>query len=108
MPRINYGNDHNTKISSRYIEDGSYVRLKSLTLGYSLSDAIANRFNIGKVYFYVTGTNLFTITKYSGLDPEVSAYGNNTNNSYKNIAPGVDYGTYPQTRDIIFGVNLTF
>ena len=108
MPRINYGVDHNTKISSRYIEDGSYIRLKSLTLGYSLSDTIANRFNIGKVYFYVTGTNLFTITKYSGLDPEVSVYGNNTNNSYKNIAPGVDYGTYPQTRDIIFGINLTF
>ena len=63
---------------------------------------------MSKARFYLTAENLVTWTKYSGLDPEVSIYGRSGDNSLKNIAPGIDYGTYPQTRDIIFGLNLSF
>ena len=108
MPKADFGGDHNVKVSSRYVEDGSYVRLKSLTLGYSLPAEIVSKLSLSKVRFYLTAENLITWTKYSGLDPEVSVYGRSGNNSLKNIAPGVDYGTYPQTRDIIFGLNLSF
>ena len=108
IPRVAFGSDRNSKISSRFVEDGSYVRIKAVTLGYNLADNWAKKFNMSKVYFYMTGTNLLTFTKYSGLDPEVSFYGRSTDNSMKNIAQGVDYGTYPQTRDLIFGINITF
>jgi hypothetical protein len=59
-------------------------------------------FIMGSLKVYVTGENLFTITDYSGFDPEVNAYGGS------NTVRGIDYGTYPQTRNLIFGVNLTF
>lgn len=108
MPRAAFGEDNNVRVSSRYVEDGSYLRLKSLTLGYSLPVALANKLSMSKVRFYFTAENLITWTKYSGLDPEVSVYGRSGDDSLKNIASGVDYGTYPQTRDIIFGVNLSF
>lgn len=108
MPRADFAGGQNIKVSSRYVEDGSYVRLKSITIGYSLSDSILSKLSISKARFYLTAENLFTWTKYSGLDPEVSIYGRSGDNSLKNIAPGIDYGTYPQTRDIIFGLNLSF
>lgn len=108
MPRSDFAGDQNVKVSSRYVEDGSYVRLKSLTLGYTLPSNLVSKLSMSKVHFYLTAENLLTWTKYSGLDPEVSVYGRNGDNSLKNIAPGIDYGTYPQTRDIIFGLNLSF
>lgn len=108
MPRADFGGDQNVKVSSRYVEDGSYIRLKSITLGYSLPSDIVSKLSISRARFYLTAENLFTWTNYSGLDPEVSIYGRSGNNSLKNIAPGIDYGTYPQTRDIIFGLNLSF
>lgn len=108
MPKADFAGGQNLKVSSRYVEDGSYVRLKSITLGYSIPDAILSKLSISKARFYLTAENLFTWTKYSGLDPELSIYGRSNDNSLKNIAPGIDYGTYPQTRDIIFGLNLSF
>jgi len=108
MPRADFAGEQNVKVSSRYVEDGSYVRLKSLTLGYSLPSDLVSKLSMSKVRFYLTAENLITWTKYSGLDPEVSVYGRSGDDSLKNIAPGIDYGTYPQTRDIIFGLNLSF
>lgn len=102
------GDDHNSLLSSRYVENGSYLRLKSLTLGYDLPKSLCNKLKLQKIYFYVTGENLLTFTKYSGFDPEVSIYGSGTDNSLKNIAPGVDYGVYPQARNFLFGINLSF
>lgn len=93
---------YNSLISSRYIEDGSYVRIKSVTLGYNLPQSLMNKLRLSRCLIYVTGENLFTFTKYSGFDPEVSAFG------ASNTAPGVDFGTYPQSRDILFGVNISF
>ncbi|WP_457271877.1 SusC/RagA family TonB-linked outer membrane protein [Pedobacter sp. UYEF25] len=95
--------NYNSLISSRFIENGSYLRLKSVTLGYNLPEKWVNKASIKRLKLYVTSENLLTFTKYSGLDPEVSAFGTSSN-----IAPGVDFGTYPQTRDIIFGLDITF
>ncbi len=108
MPKADFGVNHNSLISSRYIEDGSFVRIKAVTLGYEIPKRITDNLKMSKLYLYVTAENLFTFTKYSGMDPEVSVYGRSSDNALKNIAPGVDYGTYPQARSILFGINLTF
>ncbi|MBN8789319.1 MAG: TonB-dependent receptor [Terrimonas sp.] len=107
IPKATYGDNTNSLISSRFIENGSFVRLKSATLGYTLPEAVTNRLKISRCFLYVTGENIFTFTKYSGFDPEVSLYGR-SGSSEKNIAPGIDYGTYPQSRDFIIGLNITF
>jgi hypothetical protein len=74
-----------------------------------LPGSVLKRWGITRARLYVTAENLLTITKYSGFDPEVSAFGRSSAGSQSNnIAPGVDFGTYPQTRDFIFGVNVTF
>ena len=108
VPRATFNNDRNSLISSRFVEDGSFIRLKSVSLGYELPGSILNRLKIGRLYFYLTAENLLTFTNYSGFDPEVSLYGRSSDNTVKNIAPGVDFGTYPQSREYIFGLNLTF
>jgi TonB-linked SusC/RagA family outer membrane protein len=101
--------NYNSLVSSRFVENGSYLRLKSLTLRYDLSARLLNSLKIQRAKFYVTGENLLTFTKYSGFDPEVSAFsGSSAGSQSNNVAPGVDLGTYPQTRQIIFGLNLTF
>jgi TonB-linked SusC/RagA family outer membrane protein len=108
IPRATYGDFTNSLISSRFIEDGSFVRLKSLSLGYDLPKSIISKLNVSRLYLYISSENLLTFTKYSGFDPEVSVYGLSSNNTEKNIAPGVDYGTYPQSRDFLVGLNVTF
>ncbi len=107
IPRSTYGDNTNSLISSRFIENGSFVRLKSTTLGYTLPENITRRLKLNRCFLYLTGENILTFTKYSGFDPEVSLYGN-SGDSEKNIAPGIDYGTYPQSREFIIGLNITF
>ena len=100
VPRV--GNVDNIKNSTRFIEDGSYLRLKNVTLAYSLPKKILSKATISELQFYITAQNLLTFTKYSGYDPEVNAYGTSSTEL------GVDYGTYPQSRTFIFGVNIQF
>jgi len=102
MPKSDRDNAlHNSDVSSRYVENGSYLRLKSMTLGYDLPKNLCNKLRMQKFYLYVTGENLLTFTKYTGFDPEVSAFG-------VGIAPGIDFGSYPQSKSFIFGLNITF
>ncbi len=112
MPRPDLNNtedNYNTQISSRFVEKGSYLRLKSLTLGYTIPKQILEKWKINKLRFYVTGENLLTFTKYSGLDPEVSMYGGtNQATVSSNMSPGIDFGTSPQARTFVVGLNLTF
>lgn len=96
------GNVDNIHNSTRFVEDGSYLRLKNVTLSYDLPKSLLSKARIDRVKVYVTGQNLLTFTKYSGYDPEVNAYGGSS------VALGVDYGTYPQSKTCIFGVNITF
>lgn len=108
VPRvITNGSIENSRISSHYVEDGSYIRLKAITLGYDFSKSVLDRIGLSGLKLYATGENLFTITNYSGFDPEVSAYGNDLSAGVRNQATGIDYGTYPQTRNIIFGIRAS-
>ena len=92
----------NVRNSSRFVEDGSYARLKSLTLSYRLLDKGSKFKGISKLSVYVTGQNLITLTNYSGFDPEVNSFGKSATEM------GIDYGTYPQSRALIFGINVDF
>ncbi len=89
----------NQAVKSYYIEDGSYLRAKNIQLAYNLPSAMANKVGLNRARIYVQGVNLFTVTKYSGLDPEL---GGNDNGF------GVDGGQYPNTKQYIFGLNLSF
>lgn len=87
--------------SSRTVEDGSFIRLKTVSLGYNLPKTLLSKAYMKSVRVFVSGQNLYTWTKYSGLDPEVSAY-----NSV--LTGGFDYSSYPRARTIAFGANITF
>jgi len=98
-PRLGYGNGAGN--STRYLSDGSYIRLKTLTLGYSLPTSVLNKLKISKLRVFASGQNLLTITGYDGWDPEVNADYQSTN-----INQGVDFYSAPQARVISFGVNI--
>jgi len=100
IPRV--GNMDNVKNSSRFVEDGSYIRLKALTLAYNLIKASDKYKAIKNLSVFFTGQNLLTFTNYSGFDPEVNAFGNSATEL------GIDYGTYPQARTFIVGLNVEF
>jgi len=88
--------------STYFVENGSFLKLKVLQLGYSFNPSLLKSVGVDRLHIYIQGTNLFTITKYTGLDPELQAtpYNNNT---------GIDFGNYPNNeRKYILGVNLTF
>ncbi len=88
--------------SSVWIENGSFLKLKNLSIGYTLPASLLNKFTISRIRIYVSSQNLFTITKYSGLDPEIGIQGGNATQN------GVDNGTYPSSRFFTFGLNVTF
>ena len=104
------GNTDNIRNSSRFVEDGSYLRVKSISLAYNISPALLKKIGINKLSIYATGQNLLTFTDYSGFDPEVNAFGLNSNGTINSIGTevGVDYGTYPQSKAVIFGLNVQF
>ncbi len=92
----------NKRVSSRFIEDGSYLRLKNLTLGYAFISNRSAAKGISKLRMYVSAQNLLTFTNYTGLDPEVNYRGND------NAVIGTDFFTFPQVRSYTVGFNLTF
>ena len=100
IPRA--GDINNVRNSTRFVEDGSYVRLKAITLAYNFNPELLKKFGAHKLSLYTTGQNLLTFTNYSGFDPEVNAFGRSATEL------GVDYGTYPQARTVTFGINLEF
>lgn len=104
IPRINGDdNNDNMRLSDFYIEDGSYLRLKNLQFGYSFSGNWIKKTKIQKLRIYFSAQNLFTITNYSGADPEV---GQLSSTDY--LSRGFDLGTYPQARTFTGGLNITF
>lgn len=84
------------------VEDGSFLRLNTLTLGYTLPNALTQKVKIQNLRFYATAYNVFCLTGYSGYDPEVSTI------RKTNLTPGVDYSAYPKSRQFVIGVNLNF
>jgi TonB-linked SusC/RagA family outer membrane protein len=93
---------NNKRESSRFIEDGSYMRIKNVTLGYTLPSALSSKLRLSSLRVYASTQNLFTFTRYTGLDPEVNYSGNDTQ------TVGTDFFTFPQARTLTFGVNLKF
>ncbi|WP_231959509.1 SusC/RagA family TonB-linked outer membrane protein [Nonlabens sp. Hel1_33_55] len=84
------------------VEDGSFLRLNTLSLGYTLPGSLISDYGLTKIRFYATANNVFILTKYSGLDPEVSTRRRTP------LTPGVDFSPYPRSRQIVFGLNLNF
>ena len=87
------------------LEDASFLRLQSVTIGYTLPKKLTTKFAVQRLRLYVTGTNLFCITNYTGFDPEVNSYVRNS--SYSGLTPGIDYSSYPKSRAFTFGLNVT-
>ncbi|SNR40947.1 TonB-linked outer membrane protein, SusC/RagA family [Hymenobacter mucosus] len=103
IPRAVAGDPNgNTRTSDRFLEDGSYARIKNVVLGYTLPKSIVNRVHLRTVRVYAQAQNLVTFTNYSGLDPEVSTF------SGSNTSIGTDFFTYPQARTITGGITLGF
>ncbi|WP_344930890.1 TonB-dependent receptor [Aquimarina addita] len=106
-PRV--GNNSNREISSRFVEDGSYIRLKNVAIGYNLPSQLTERIGIENIRFSLSAQNLLTFTDYSGLDPEVNYFGSGgDNNTSQNTAQGFDFGNYPTVRSVNFSVNCKF
>ena len=95
------GEVENLKTSSRWIEDGSYLKIKNITLSYNITHPAFRKANIARIQPYITLDNMITFTNYSGYDPEMSQYTSAT-------SMGVDWGTYPCVRSVVFGVNIDF
>ncbi|QQL49088.1 SusC/RagA family TonB-linked outer membrane protein [Mucilaginibacter ginkgonis] len=101
MPRAVYGDPNtNTRVSDRFLENGSYLRLKNVNLGFNLPQSVSDKLHVRKVRIFAAAQNLATITKYKGFDPEVSTF-NSTPTSQ-----GTDFLTVPQAKSFTFGVNL--
>ncbi len=101
VPRLTaYGTNYTLEQNSRFLEDGSFLKLRSLTFGYTIPKRITSKAKLDEVRVYFAGTNLFTLTKYTGPDPEA----NSTSN--QNVQ-GIDIGTPPQPRTLQVGVNVT-
>ena len=107
IPRVTYGDVGNWLFSDLYLQDGNYIRLQNLTLGYDFKKLIAWK-GLSKLRLYFQAQNLFTLTKYDGMDPEIGSYNGTDGNSSDSWVSGVDMGYYPHPRTFIVGVNLAF
>lgn len=103
VPQARLFFNNGAQASSRFIEDGSFVRLRNVTLAYNLPKSLVNKVKLSNVRLYITGQNLLTFTKYSGWDPEVNA-----DDIVSNIALGYDFYTTPQAKTIMGGLNISF
>ncbi len=106
IPRAITGNPgQNTRPSSRFIEDGSFLRIQNVQLGYSFSDALAKKISAQRVRIYVSGQNLHTFTKYKGFNPEI---GKLTEGARSSLTKGIDFAMYPLPRTIEAGIQVDF
>ena len=107
IPRVTYGDVGNWLFSDLYLQDGDYIRLQNLTMGYDFKKLISWK-GLSKMRLYFQVQNLFTLTKYDGMDPEIGSYNGTDGNSSDSWVSGVDMGYYPHPRTFIVGLNLAF
>jgi TonB-linked SusC/RagA family outer membrane protein len=100
IPRASYSPV--AQVLDRYMQNGSYLRLKTISLGYTFSSHIIGKISAKQIRLYVSAQNLLTVTKYTGYDPEVNTFGQN------NLLQGIDFGAYPNSRSFLAGLNVTF
>ncbi len=101
------GDSKNWVVSDMYVRDGSYLRLKNITLGYTLPRNLTSKIGISRLRLYARAENLFTWTKYWGFDPEIGAGWDNDSQKHNTQFTGVDYGVYPQARTYTIGFNIS-
>jgi TonB-linked SusC/RagA family outer membrane protein len=108
VPRAIFGDPNGNAAlnSTRFLEDGSYIRLKNLIFAYNIPKTLISKIKLSSLKVYIQATNLKTWTKYSGFDPEVSTF--TSSNPANNVSPGTDFLTYPQARSWSVGVNVGF
>ncbi|MEN7549713.1 TonB-dependent receptor [Rapidithrix thailandica] len=100
VPRYELDNTFNNRFSSRFVEDASYLRLKTLTLGYTLPKGFVDRYKLSNARIYVSASNLFTLSDYSGVDPEVNTFDGST------ASQGMDFFTLPPVKMLLVGINI--
>lgn len=98
----------NTQPSDVYVENGSFMKLRSAQIGYTLPAELAKKIAVSRIRLYISGQNLFTITKYSGLDPEIGQPSDPSTGTRNVTATGIDIGTFPSSRFYTLGLNVTF
>lgn len=108
VPQARLGDGNGTKVSSRYLYDGSYIRFRNINLGYTLPKTLTSRVNMSAVRVYLGVQNLYTLTSYKGWDPEVNFTGTGQSTQNNNIIQGYDFYTAPQARTYTLGINLSF
>jgi len=102
IPKYEFGNTFNNRFSSRFVEDASYLRIKNATIGYAFNEQILSKLRLNRLRIYASGTNIWTLTNYTGADPEVNSIDGST------TAQGLDLYTFPQVRTILVGLNIGF
>ncbi len=105
VPKITPDNLDNGTVSSRFVEDGSFLRIRNITLGFTLPSVLTKKAQVKSIRIYATIQNAYVFTHYSGYDPEVSSSPGGANSG---LVYGFDYGSYPQPRIFTGGINLTF
>lgn len=105
MPRPTPSNSDNGKVSTRFIQDGSFFRIRNVTFGYTLPESVSEKIRMKKLRWYFTVQNAYVFTNYRGFDPEVSSSHGGAN---AGLIYGYDYGSYPQPRMFTTGFNITF
>lgn len=106
VPRVTQDNANWAEFSDLYVQSGSYLRISNVTFGYDFAKLIKWK-NLSQFHLYIAATNLFTFTKYDGMDPEVGNSGSDASGVYS-FGQGVDVGTYPRSRTFLMGVNVKF
>jgi len=94
--------NRNNRMSTRFIEDGSYIRVQNLSISYIVPEQFAKKIHLKNLKLYVNGQNLHTFTKYSGYDPEIGAY------NQSSLLQNIDRGRYPTPRMFTLGINVGF
>ncbi|MBC6490287.1 hypothetical protein BC349_04890 [Flavihumibacter stibioxidans] len=102
-----YGNAHGGWVNSRFVESSDFLRIKNITLGYTIPERLTKRIGVSVLHLYVNAQNPITWTKYSGVDPEVGNLVNSTSQN-QNVARGLDFNAYPVNKMILFGAKLNF
>jgi hypothetical protein len=112
IPRAVFGDPNgNDRFSNRFVEDGSYLRLRNVTLGYTLPAALTSRIKMSGIRVYVSGQNLFTLSNYSGYDPEVAGGSGVVGYTFygaSNLTRGYDWGIFPSSRTLLGGLQINF
>jgi len=109
LPVLDANDNYSSRLSSAYVESGSFTRLSNLVIGYTLPASVTQRYGVEKIRFYVQGQNLFTMTNYSGLDPDIGLA--NLTEGYtsrRDLTIGLDNGRYPWSRTFLIGANIQF